>query len=237
MQDQLFTQHGTVKITAAKGRGRRVYRDPVCKYPNVSGATGYRYDCRCDRCQQAHRNSKHDGTCKRPGCSNPRMYRHQYCEEHTTSVKYLKRNTGPPTVERTCPCGKTFVIKIRVRYKAAASAWDEFCGDCHSASLLSRERLMHHNVPAELVRKWLSQRGKLRCDITDCRALLTKKGQGRDAHIDHDHTCCAGSTSCGGCVRGVVCSRCNQDLGFIERSIGEGRLESLLVWIRGETPA
>lgn len=43
-------------------------------------------------------------------------------------------------------------------------------------------------------------------------------GQGR-FHVDHDHACCPGARSCGRCVRGLLCSRCNVGLGSFQDDV------------------
>lgn len=35
-------------------------------------------------------------------------------------------------------------------------------------------------------------------------------------HIDHDHTCCPKTRSCGKCIRGLLCSECNNGIGKLK---------------------
>lgn len=37
--------------------------------------------------------------------------------------------------------------------------------------------------------------------------------------VDHDHKCCPPRTSCGKCIRGLLCGNCNKGLGNLQDSI------------------
>lgn len=54
-------------------------------------------------------------------------------------------------------------------------------------------------------------------------------GRGR-FHVDHDHGCCPGkSNSCGKCIRGVLCHKCNTGLGSFNDSHALLRLAAYYV--------
>ena len=43
-------------------------------------------------------------------------------------------------------------------------------------------------------------------------------GRLKDFSIDHDHTCCPGERSCGRCVRGLLCRKCNVGIGNLRET-------------------
>ena len=55
-------------------------------------------------------------------------------------------------------------------------------------------------------------------------------------NVDHAHTCCPGKESCGDCIRGIVCFRCNTGLGLVEAWLTAGRtLTDILNYLKHST--
>lgn len=65
-------------------------------------------------------------------------------------------------------------------------------------------RLRRHNLTPVRYQRILEAQGHA-CAI--CR------DQVEILHIDHDHSCCPGRSSCGKCIRGLLCWKCNDGLG------------------------
>ena len=119
-------------------------------------------------------------------------------------------------------------------YQAHEKAGEEACAPCRKArnaqqAKRSREmrqaeyqrnkatryraNLKRHGVTAEQYDELLAAQGG-GCAIC---GSTTPFGRGR-FHVDHDHGCCPGQRSCGKCVRGLLCGRCNPGLGAFQDS-------------------
>lgn len=77
-----------------------------------------------------------------------------------------------------------------------------------------RARLKHrYNVTPEWYDATLEAQGG-HCAI--CPATNPGNAGKEFFSVDHDHNCCNGPRSCGKCVRGLLCLRCNNSLGWME---------------------
>ncbi len=48
-----------------------------------------------------------------------------------------------------------------------------------------------------------------------CAICWRATGRTKRLAVDHDHRCCPGRTSCGSCIRGLLCGPCNRMLGHV----------------------
>ena len=47
-----------------------------------------------------------------------------------------------------------------------------------------------------------------------CRQEFSSKVK---PYVDHDHSCCTEQKTCGKCIRGLLCNKCNAVLGRVEK--------------------
>lgn len=104
------------------------------------------------------------------------------------------------------------------------------CRSCISGDrrLAYAERRRHGMSRADRERLLDEQEGL--CLV--CEEEIPPDGRGwmRGA-VDHDHSCCPGSESCGGCVRGILCKNCNFAIGLMNDSAE--RLRSAADYLEG----
>lgn len=53
-------------------------------------------------------------------------------------------------------------------------------------------------------------------------------GRAERFHMDHDHSCCPGDVTCGRCIRGLLCARCNLLVGVLESTDWRERAEAYI---------
>lgn len=144
---------------------------------------------------------------------------HGMCRTHwarnrktgTPGTGYIKHLTDPTARneagEKRCPSCETW--RPLSDFTKCASTPDGLykrCRVCTRAAIL----LKSYRMTLEAYEALLDSQGG------GCRICSTRPSAPYSLHVDHDHSCCSGrSTSCGQCVRGLLCSSCNTALGLL----------------------
>lgn len=131
-----------------------------------------------------------------------------WCKSCRNSYYLERRSLKLPVMysdDLTKQCRRCEQIKDRRNFKSSDST---YCKDC--SSLIGRgANLKKYGLTVDDYIKMEQERNGL-CDI--CGKPEMKKSR---LSIDHDHSCCPGAGSCGKCVRGLLCSKCNMALGLV----------------------
>lgn len=88
---------------------------------------------------------------------------------------------------------------------AGKQRWCQVC----CPSLTARRRLQRYNLSQPEFDAMLAKQGG-GCPV--CKRV------GIDMVVDHDHSCCPGTETCGNCIRGLLCHVCNRFVGMVEAS-------------------
>lgn len=226
-QDELFgVEETTPRVEPMPDPNKYSAERAGCLHRELHPSTAYSYGCRCRGCYKYHaalayRRKVGPLPCAFPGCLNPRRraQRAKYCMDHATSINYtLKASTVVPTQCKVCSQMKPIDSKKK----------HQICSSCHEANAKLINQANSHKVDTDTLVQWIADPSCRLCG----KRFYTGRGGTRSAFaVDHDHACCNGGTSCGRCVRGILCSSCNMSLGHVESMIGWAGVPALLGYL------
>ena len=131
--------------------------------------------------------------------------------------------TEPVQTKRCSRCKDDLPLEAFARSVKGAFGRQAYCRLCNTRYM--RRWIALNRDKTAVNRLWIKYR--LRPDDVasllqaqhDCCAICQRPfGDDRAWQPDHDHKCCPGETSCGACIRGLLCGYCNRIAAWIEHS-------------------
>lgn len=135
------------------------------------------------------------------------------CRSSYHKNKYPRKMKKMYKDENSQQCRKCEEIKPLSEYKKVKGKPHTYCKDCANKLGFERNMLSYGFTVDTYLDMLDAQDGA--CYI--CKA--EPSGVKRRLCVDHDHSCCSGSKTCGKCVRKLLCHQCNVALGAAKDNI------------------
>lgn len=137
------------------------------------------------------------------------------CEQENPQPldNFYKRLKGKASICKTCALALAKKNYVANREKKLAYAKEYYSNSENRLHSKFKAIERTYNLPKELFIAML--------EAQDYNCAICGSDNGRRfLEVDHDHACCPGKYSCGECIRGLLCNKCNSALAFINDDLG-----------------
>jgi hypothetical protein len=152
---------------------------------------------------------------------------------------------GPNLIKKCRDCG-TFPTDMKdldrrfVKDKGMSLGYGNLCKECNrkrvKAHMKERPDLFKKRTRRYTIRQYGIQPEEFELMIKKqnnrCAICLNEFNLDKETpHIDHDHKCCSSpSSSCGKCVRGILCRGCNHGIGIFKENTAS--LQNAIIYLK-----
>lgn len=126
-----------------------------------------------------------------------------------TDALFAPSGSDSPKTKTCRRCRERKTLEHFHRSRPTSDGFAKYCKPCTSAI---KRRHYYGITPEQYEARLNAQSGA--CAI--CGVLQTESRL--PFAVDHDHACCPGRWSCGSCIRGLICDRCNRGIGLLGES-------------------